>query len=71
MSFKIFFFNLHLDFFFKNLGAVSQKQGKHFHQNIKKMGRRYQGQLNVNMMGNYCCRLQLPQIIFCLNIFPH
>jgi hypothetical protein len=46
--------NLHLDFFPENLGAVSEEQGECFHQDIKDMERRYQGQWNVNMMGDYC-----------------
>jgi hypothetical protein len=52
MSLKIHFLNTHLDFFPENLGAVSEEQGEHFHQDIKKMERRYQGRWNVNMMGD-------------------
>jgi hypothetical protein len=33
---------------------VCEKQGEHFHQDIKEIERRYQGQQNVNMIGNYC-----------------
>jgi hypothetical protein len=36
MSLKIHIFNSHLDIFPKNLGAVSEEQGEHFHQNIAK-----------------------------------
>jgi hypothetical protein len=32
-----------LGYFSENLGAVSEKQREHFHQNIKEMVRRYQG----------------------------
>jgi hypothetical protein len=42
-----------LDFFPENLGALSEEQGERFHQDIKKMERRYQGRWNVNMMGDY------------------
>jgi hypothetical protein len=53
MSLKIHFLNLHLDFFPQNPGAVSEEQGERFHLDIKEMERRYQGQWNVNMMGDY------------------
>jgi hypothetical protein len=46
-----------LYFFPENLGAVSEEQGEHFHQDIKEMERRYQGRWNVNMMGDYCWML--------------
>jgi hypothetical protein len=44
MNLKIHFLNSHLDFLTKNLGAVSEEQGERFHQDIKEMERRYQGQ---------------------------
>jgi hypothetical protein len=47
------FFEFALGFFPENLGAVSEEQGEHFHQDIKEMERRYQGQWNVNMMCDY------------------
>jgi hypothetical protein len=43
-----------VDYFPENLGAVSEEQGERFHKDIKEMETRYQGRLNVNMMGNYC-----------------
>ena len=43
MSLKIHFLHSHLDFFPKNLDAVSEEQGKRFHQDIKAMEVRYQG----------------------------
>jgi hypothetical protein len=36
---------------------VSEEQGERLHQDIKEMERRYQGQWNINMMGNYCWTL--------------
>jgi hypothetical protein len=33
-----------LRFFLENLGAVSEEQGDRFHQDIKQIERRYQGQ---------------------------
>jgi hypothetical protein len=43
MSLKIHFLNSHLEFFLKNLDAVSDEQGERFQQDIKEMERRYQG----------------------------
>jgi hypothetical protein len=57
MSLKINFLNSHLDIFPKNLDAVSEEQGEHFHLDITEMERRYQGRWNVNMMGDYCWTL--------------
>jgi hypothetical protein len=44
---------VHLVFFSENLGAVSEEQGELFHQDIKEMERRYQGQWNVSIKGDY------------------
>jgi hypothetical protein len=46
------FFEFALGLFSKILGAVSE--GERFHQDIKKMEKRYQGRWNVNMMRDYC-----------------
>ena len=43
MSLKIHFLHSHLDFFPKNVGAVSDEHGERFHQEISVMERRYQG----------------------------
>jgi hypothetical protein len=50
-------FEFALKFFSKNLDAVREEQGEHFHHGIKEMERRYQGRWNVNMMGGCCYRL--------------
>jgi hypothetical protein len=65
MNLKLDFLNSHLDFFTKNLGAVSEKQGERFHQDITVMERRYQGRWNVNMMGDYCWTLhrEIPETL--------
>jgi hypothetical protein len=42
MSLKVHFLNAHLDYFPENLGAVSEKKGERFHQDIKKMETRHQ-----------------------------
>ena len=57
MSLKIHFLHSHLDFFPANLGAVSDEQGKKFHQDIQAMEARYQGFLNEWMMADYCWML--------------
>jgi hypothetical protein len=64
MTLKINFLNLHLNFFPENLGAVSEKLAELFHQDIKKMERRYQGRKNGNLMGDYCWMLhwEIPEI---------
>ena len=54
MSVKVHFLQSHLDYFPENLGAVSEEQGERFHQDIKTMEKRYQGQWNVSMMADYC-----------------
>jgi hypothetical protein len=55
-----------LEFFPKNLGAVSEDQGERFHQDIKEMERIYQGWRNVNMMVDYCWTLhsEIPEISY-------
>ncbi|GFT93230.1 uncharacterized protein TNCV_2219961 [Trichonephila clavipes] len=58
MSVKVHFLYSHLENFQENLGAVSEKQGERFHQDIKEMERRYQGRWNVNMMADYCWMLK-------------
>jgi hypothetical protein len=57
------FFEFAFGFFPKNLGAVREEQGECFHQDIKEMGRRFQGWCNVNMMSDYCWMLhhQIPE----------
>ena len=54
MSTKVNFLHSHLDFFPSTLGAVSEEQGERFHQNIKTVERRYQGQWDCSMMADYC-----------------
>ena len=63
MSFKLHFLNSHLDYFLENLGAVSEEQGERFHQDFKEMERRYQGQWDTNMMGDYCWMLHRKNIM--------
>ena len=58
MSIKVHFLNCHLDYFLENLGSVSSEQGERFHEDIKRMEKRYQGRWNVNMLENYCMCLK-------------
>ena len=57
MSLKIHFLDSHLDFFPANLGAISNKQGERFHQDIQAMEARYQGFWNEEMLPDYCWML--------------
>ncbi len=52
-SLQIHFLHSHLDFFPKNLGAVSDEQGERFHQDIRAIENRYQGFWNEIMMADY------------------
>jgi hypothetical protein len=54
MNLKLHFLTSNLDYFPPNLGAVSEEQGKMFHQDLKDVERRYQGRWDVNMMADYC-----------------
>ena len=54
MSLKMHFLHSHLDFFFPNLGKVSNKQGERFNQDISVIEGRYQGRFDTNIMGDFC-----------------
>jgi hypothetical protein len=57
MSLKVHMLDAHLDKFKDNMGAYSEEQGERFHQDIQEFERRYQGQYNENMMGDYIWNL--------------
>ncbi|GBN06079.1 hypothetical protein AVEN_101414-1 [Araneus ventricosus] len=57
MSIKLHFLDSHLDYIPENLGAVSEKQGESFHQDIKEMERRCQEKWNISMISDYCWML--------------
>ena len=65
MSLKLHFLNSHLSYFPENLGDVSEEQGERFHQDIKEIERRYQGQWNINLIADYCWMLhrECPQAV--------
>ena len=52
-SLKLHFLHSHLDFFWDNLGNISEEHGERFHQDIQVMEKRYQGRWNEAMMGDY------------------
>ena len=54
MSVKVYFLHSHLEYFSKNLEALSEEWGERFHQDIKVMEKRYQGKCNVSMIAEYC-----------------
>ena len=54
MSIKVHFLHSHLDRFAENLGALSDKQGERFHQDVKEMEERYQGRWDAVMLDDYC-----------------
>lgn len=53
MSLKLHMLHSHLDQFKDNMGAYSEEQGERFHQDVMEFERRYQGQYNEHMMGDY------------------
>ena len=53
MSVKVHFLHNQLEYFPKNIEALSEEQGERFHQDIKIMEKRYQGRWNVNMIADY------------------
>ena len=57
MSLKMHFFHLHLKFFPRNLGAVSDEQGKIFDQSFQAIKERYQGLWNEGMISDFCWML--------------
>ncbi|GBP18033.1 hypothetical protein EVAR_16979_1 [Eumeta japonica] len=58
MSIKLHYLRNHLDKFPDNLGNYSEEQGERFHQDLKVMEERYQGQWDCHMMADYCWSLK-------------
>ncbi|XP_066573990.1 fish-egg lectin-like [Amia ocellicauda] len=52
-SLKVYILDARLDKFKENVGAYSEEQGERFHQDILDFERRYQGQYNEYMTGEY------------------
>ena len=53
MSLKMHFLHAHLDFFPENNGDVSDEHGERFHQEIKIIEGRYQGNVSPAMMADF------------------
>ena len=53
MCLKVHILDTPLDKFKENMVNYSEEQGERFHQDILDFERRYQGQYNENMMGDY------------------
>ncbi|KDR12278.1 hypothetical protein L798_13767, partial [Zootermopsis nevadensis] len=51
MSLKI---RSHLDFFPQTLGAVSDKHGENFHQDIAVIIKQYRGKRSIDTPTNFC-----------------
>jgi hypothetical protein len=58
MSLKVSFLNSHLDFLPEILGAVSDKHGERFHQDISSTEKRCPGKLSPNTLADYCWTLR-------------
>jgi hypothetical protein len=54
MSFKLHFLHSYLDVFPPNCGAVSDKHGECFHQDILAMEQSYKSTWSAIMLANYC-----------------
>jgi len=51
---KVHFLDSHLGFFPENLGAVNDKHGQQFHQEISTMEKRCQGKWSPSMLAGFC-----------------
>jgi hypothetical protein len=50
---KLHYLHSHREFFRPNLGDVSEEHGERFHQDTEAIKKRYQGQWDAVMMGDY------------------
>jgi hypothetical protein len=57
MSLKVHFLDPHFDFLPENLGAVSNKHGEQFHQDISTLENQYQGKWSLSVLVDYCWTL--------------
>jgi hypothetical protein len=66
MSLKVHLLDAYLDFFPENLGAVSDKHGERFHQDIYNTEKRYQGKWSFSMLPDYCWTFKrdVPQVTY-------
>lgn len=61
MSLEIHFLDSHLNSFAVNLGAVSDEQGEHFHQDIASMEHRFLRFGNEGIPADYCWMLYMDE----------
>ena len=52
MSLKLHFLLSHLDFFYENMGAVSDEHGERFHQDISQIGKKYSGKWSPHILAD-------------------
>ena len=53
MSLKVHVLHSHLEFFWQNLGDVSDEHGERFHPDISVMERRFKGKRKPGMLADY------------------
>jgi hypothetical protein len=58
MSLKIHFLHLRFDSFAINCGAIIDKHGEHFHQDIWVMGSRQKSKWIAAILASYCCTVK-------------
>ena len=57
MSLNLYIFHSHIDEFKDNLVDYLEGQGERFHQDVKSFEKRYKGQYNKHMIGDYIWNL--------------
>ena len=57
MSIKIYFISAYLDYFLDNCVDYNEEQVECFNQDILIMEDRYQGNVTINILYDYCCSL--------------
>ena len=57
MLLKLHVLHSHIDEFKDNMGDYLEEQGERFHQDVKSFEKRYKGQYNESMMGDYIWNL--------------
>ena len=57
MSLKLHFLYSHLNFFYENMGALSNEYDERFHQDISQMGKKDNGKWSPNILADSCLSL--------------
>ena len=63
MSLKVHFLETHLNFFYKNLGNVSDEHDKRFHQDVAIIEKRFKEKGSVGMLANYCWFINTSELL--------